>query len=88
MADPASELATWRWLKERSALSELLEVDFEAIGLHRLYGVSDLLVRHRQEIEQALFARIDDLFHQVDTVACAAMKPLGTRPLCGAPIPC
>ena len=68
MADPASELATWRWLQERSALSELLEVDFEAIGLHRLYRVSDLLVRHRQEMEQALFARIEDLFHQVDTV--------------------
>lgn len=68
MADPASELATWRWLQERSALSELLEIDFASVGLHRLYRVSDLLVRHRQALERALFARIDDLFHQVDTV--------------------
>lgn len=68
MADPGSELATWRWLQDRSALSELLQIDFAAIGLHRLYRVSDLLVRHRQGIEQALFARIDDLFHQADTI--------------------
>ena len=80
MADPASELATWRWLQERSALSELLEVDFAAIGLHRLYRVSDLLVRHRHEMEQALFARIDDLFHQVDTVTLYDLTNTYARP--------
>ena len=36
MARPGSERASWRWLCERSALGELLEVDFErmsAMGL-------------------------------------------------------
>lgn len=68
MAAPGSELATWGWLKERSALGELLEVDFEAMPLMRLYRVSDLLVRHREAIEAALFGRIQSLFALPATV--------------------
>lgn len=68
MASPASELATWGWLRERSGLGELLEVDFEALPLMSLYRASDLLVRHRQAIEAALFSRINDLFALPTTV--------------------
>jgi hypothetical protein len=62
MAAPGSELATWRWLGERSALGELLGVSFDAMPLMQLYRASDLLLRHRDKIEEALFARIRDLF--------------------------
>jgi len=62
MAAPGSEMATWRWLRERSALGELLDADFEAMPLIRLYRTADLLVRHRDKIEAALFATIKDLF--------------------------
>ena len=62
MAAPGSELATARWLRERSALGELLGADFEAMPPMRLYRTSDLLVRHRDAIEDALFSRIQDLF--------------------------
>jgi hypothetical protein len=62
MAAPGSELATRRWLRERSALGELLGVDFETLPSMRLYRTSDLLVRHRDRIEDALFARVQDLF--------------------------
>lgn len=68
MAAPGSELATWRWLRERSALGELLGVDFEAMPLMRLYRTSDLLVRKREAIEAALFHRIEDLFTLPTTV--------------------
>ncbi len=68
MAAPASELATWGWLRERSGLGELLDVDFEAMPLMSLYRSSDLLVRHRQSIEAALFDRINDLFSLPTTV--------------------
>lgn len=68
MAVPGSELSTWRWLCERSALGELLEVDFEAMPLMRLYRASDLLVKHRERIEAALFGRIKDLFTLPTTV--------------------
>ncbi|MBU1568817.1 MAG: transposase, partial [Proteobacteria bacterium] len=47
MAEPGSELATWQWLTERSGLGELVDVDYEAMPLMRLYRTSDLLVRHR-----------------------------------------
>jgi hypothetical protein len=68
IASPGSELATWRWLQERSAVGELLDVDFEGVPLMRLYQVSDLLVRHRDEIEKRLFGRIDNLFSLSATV--------------------
>jgi Transposase DDE domain len=68
MATPGSGLATWRWLRERSALGELLGVDFEAMPPIRLYRTSDLLVRHRDKIEDALFSRIQDLFGLAVTV--------------------
>jgi len=68
MAAPASELATWNWLRERSGLGELLDVDFEAMPLMSLYRASDLLVKHRQPIEAALFSRINDLFSLPTTV--------------------
>jgi transposase len=68
MAAPASELVTWGWLRERSGLGELLDVDFEAMPLMSLYRASDLLVRHRQSIEVALFSRINDLFSLPTTV--------------------
>ena len=68
MAAPGSELATWHWLRERSGLGELLDVDFEAMPLMRLYRTSDLLVKHRHTIEEMLFHRIDTLFSLPATV--------------------
>ena len=68
MALPGSELSTWHWLRERSSLGELLEVDFEGVALSQLYRASDLLVRHRETIEQQLFGRITELFTLPTTV--------------------
>ncbi len=68
MAAPGSELATWQWVRSRSALGELLDTDFASMPLVRLYRVSDLLLRHRDAIEAALFARIQDLFTLPTTV--------------------
>ena len=68
MAEPGSERATWQWLTEQSGIGELLDVDFEAMSAMRLYRVSDLLVQHRQQIEEALFANISDLFSLTTTV--------------------
>lgn len=62
MAAPGSERATHRWLGARSALGELLDVDFEAIPLAPFYRAADLLMRHRAVIEQTLFTRVSDLF--------------------------
>ena len=61
-AAPGSEIVTWRWLRERSALGELLDVDFEAMPPIRLYRTCDPLMRHRDQIEAALFANVKELF--------------------------
>ena len=68
MGRPGSERATWRWLCERSALGELLEVDFERMSAMRLYRVSDALLAKRDAIEAQLFAQVTDLFGLCHTV--------------------
>lgn len=68
LAAPGSELSTWRWLTGRSALGELMGIDFEAMPLMRLYRASDMLIRHRQKIEASLYSRISELFSLSTTV--------------------
>ena len=68
MAAPGSERASWRWLCERSALGELLGVDFERMSMMRLYRVSDALMAQRAAIEAHLFDRATDLFGLRHTV--------------------
>jgi len=68
MAKPGSELASWKWLQRESALGELIDVDFEAMPLSRMYRASDALVKHRAAIEDHLFARVRSLFALEETV--------------------
>lgn len=68
MAAPGSELATWRWLRNESALGELLEFDFARMPLMRLYRASDLLLRHQGELEAFIFDRVRGLFGLASTV--------------------
>jgi transposase len=68
MALPASEDATYSWLKGNSSLCELLEFDFETMSPIRLYRASDQLIRNREAIEKALFSRIEDMFSLETTV--------------------
>ena len=62
MASPGSELATYRWLGETSALGELLAIDYEAMSLMQLYRCSDRLLQHRDAIERHLFNQITEIF--------------------------
>ena len=68
MARPGSERAARRWLGERSALGELLGVDFETLELMQLYRASDALMAHREAVEHHLFDRAMDLFDLRPTV--------------------
>lgn len=68
MAAPGSELATYAWLGERSALGELLDVDFEAASLSSLYRISDRLLASKAALEMALFERVQELFGLSTTV--------------------
>jgi hypothetical protein len=44
MGQPGSELATWNWLQQHSALGELIDVDFAAMSHMSLYRASDVLM--------------------------------------------
>ena len=68
MARPGSERAARRWLGERSALGELLGVEFATLGPMRLYRASDALMAHRETIEHHLFDRAMGLFDLCPTV--------------------
>ncbi len=68
MAAPASERATWIWLRERSAAGGLLGCDFETVRLSALYRAGDRLLQHRKALESKLFARCAGLFDPAPTV--------------------
>lgn len=64
LVDPSSDLATWSWLRERTALVELLETDVSQLGKDAVYEVADLLLEYKEKIESALRAQETLLFPQ------------------------
>lgn len=60
---PGSELHTYGWLREQSALGEIVDYDYHDLALTRLYEVTDKLFKYRKEIESFLANRERDLFN-------------------------
>ena len=69
MAVPGSERAALAWLRRRSGLGELLDFDMAGLGDMALHRASDLLMDHRDAIEDHLFERARSLFDFAPTVA-------------------
>ncbi len=68
MVQPGSELATHQWLQQRSGLGELLDYDFGALDVMRLYRVSDQLLAQRVALEAHLDRQERDLFSLSETI--------------------
>jgi len=51
---PSSDLALWRWLKERTALIELLPFNLSEVGKDGVYEIADQLLDNKKEIERGL----------------------------------
>ena len=68
MAAPGSERATWKWLKDTSALEELIGLSFANLSVMRLYRAADVLLKHQDRIEDHLFRRVQDLLGFETTV--------------------
>ena len=68
MCVPRSERATAQWLKERSALGELINYDFNSMPLMQLYRASDKLLKHKGLIEENIFDRVQGIFNLVPTI--------------------
>ena len=68
MAVPASELATYAWLQQTTALGELIDYDYEGMDLQRLYRSADQLLKHRDVLESHLFGAAKTLFRLSETI--------------------
>ena len=65
---PASELKTSSWIKENSAVCELTGYDIDKITKDKLYGISQKLYQIKQELEQYLSLRTNELFDIEDKI--------------------
>jgi transposase len=68
MAAPASELATFAWLRHRTALGELIGYDYEGMELQQLYRSADILLKHRTALEAHIFGTAMSLFDFTETI--------------------
>lgn len=59
---PSSDLATWSWLRNQTALLELLPVNLSEIGKDAVYEIADKLLIHKTKLEGALIQREKQLF--------------------------
>ena len=57
LLSPGSEAATADYLRHKSALDEVLGTDFSRLHRNQLYDLSDLLLKHKNQIELKLFAQ-------------------------------
>ena len=65
---PASELKTVSWIKENSAVCELTGYDIGKITKDKLYAISQKLYGVKQEMEQHLSLRTNELFDIEDKI--------------------
>ena len=59
---PGSDLATWRWLLEQTALPEMTEVSLLNVGKNAVYEMAELLLTHKETLERELRKREQALF--------------------------
>jgi len=62
LVKPDSENATYRWLKETSAICELIDEDSNKFNRNRLYEITDKLYKKKEEIEKHLTEKEKTLF--------------------------
>ena len=54
---PQSELSTWKWFQNSTALIEMTHVDLLGCGKNLFYEIRDLLFENKEKIENALFIK-------------------------------
>lgn len=59
---PGSEVSTVNYLRNNSALDEILATDFSNLHKNKLYKISDVLIKNQKEIEQKLYFKEKELF--------------------------
>jgi transposase len=62
LLSPGSEVSTSQYLKNNSALDEVIGTDFTQMHKERLYKISDILLKHKDVIEDKLYNQEKSLF--------------------------
>lgn len=62
MIEPGSERATHYWMQNKTALDELMGVDFSILSLDRIYKVSDIIIKNKDAFEEHLSRKEGELF--------------------------
>jgi transposase len=65
---PASEHATVDWLRDNTALCELMGIEAPSVNRHQLYATSRLLYNNRDGIENYLSHKTSELFDLQDKI--------------------
>lgn len=59
---PGSELATWQWFQNNTALIEMTDYDLSGVGKDSFYETGDLLLENKAKIEESLLTIENSLF--------------------------
>ena len=62
MINPASDLKTWKWIRNQSAIGELTEEKLDNVGRNRVYTIADRICGFHEKIEQHLRGQFQALF--------------------------
>ncbi len=68
LVNPCSELESHWWLRNKSAIDELMGTDFSLLPQDRVYRVSDKLLKGRDELEDYLSCKEKTLFNLQETI--------------------
>ena len=68
LISPGSDLQTWRWFGQESALPELTSKELHGVGKDSFYEIADTLYIHKERIEAELSQREASLFSLGHTV--------------------
>ena len=68
IAAPGSELGTYSWLQNKTALGELIGYEYEGMDQQLLYRSADNLLKHRDALEDHIFGRTKELFKITETI--------------------
>ncbi|MDD2212074.1 MAG: hypothetical protein PHV56_03785 [Clostridia bacterium] len=68
LVKPGSDLKTWEWLRNTSALTEMTDEALDNVGKNAVYEIADTLLEHKEYIESCLREKEASLFPEKTTL--------------------
>ena len=62
LISPASEVATLKWIKERSSVAEIINTDLLSLKKDPIYEIADILLYHKEKVEKLLREKEEAIF--------------------------